>query len=334
MAFPAWRCGGARLAAVSLLMLGIGAGSCALAQSPGRTPASLIVPYPAGSSFDIVARRIQADLGSRLNRVVVVENLGGASGSLGAQRLLKADGETLAMLVASPNELTLPPLAMKSVRYKPEDFRMVAQLTSGVLAVMARPTYPANSLRELIEKARQPGAQPLSFASTGVGSIFHMVGVDFGRRLSLPVNHVPYKGGAPVMQDLMGGQVDITFLPLIPGYIEAAKAGKIKVLGILSAERHAALPEVPSVDDIAALRGFHYAMWTGLFVSSRLPKATAEAVGKAASAIVAAPAFRDWVAERGNSAGTPMDLEQAATYYRQESDRFSRLAHDIQLERE
>lgn len=334
MTSSAWRFGRARIAAVSLLILGAAPAGGALAQSPSRTPASLIVPYPAGSSFDIVARRIQSDLGTRLGRTVVVENLGGASGSLGAQRLLKADSETLTMLVASPNELTLPPLAMTSVRYKPEDFRMVALLTSGVLAVMARPNYPASSLRELAEKARQPGAQPLSFASTGVGSIFHMVGVDFGRRLGIPVNHVPYKGGAPAVQDVMGGQVDITFMPLIPAYIQAAKAGKIKVLGVLSADRHAALPEVPSVDDIAALRGFHYSMWTGLFVSARLPQTTAETIGKAANEIVGQAAFRDWVAERGNSPGTPMDLDQAASYYRQESGRFARLARDINLERE
>ncbi|MGO4325857.1 tripartite tricarboxylate transporter substrate binding protein [Cupriavidus sp. 2TAF22] len=327
-------CGGgrARIAAVALLMLGAAPAGGALAQ--GRTPASLIVPYPAGSSFDIVARRIQPDLGTRLGRTVVVENFGGASGSLGAQRLLKADSETLTMVVASPNELTLPPLAMTSVRYKPEDFRMVALLTSGVLAVMARPNYPANSLGELAGKARLPGAQPLSFASTGVGSIFHMVGVDFGRRLGIPVNHVPYKGGAPAVQDVMSGQVDITFMPLIPAYIQAAKAGKIKVLGVLSADRHAALPEVPSVDDIAALRGFHYSMWTGLFVSARLPRTTADAIGKAANDIVGQAAFRDWVAERGNLPGTAMDLDQAASYYRQESGRFARLARDINLERE
>lgn len=322
------------VATASLLGAGISIGTGVMAQAPTRTTASMIVPYPAGSAFDIVARRIQTDLGSSLGKTVIVENYGGASGSLGPQRLLNADGEMLTMIVASPNELTLPPLAMKSVRYKPEDFRMLAQLTSGVLAIIARPDYPADNLKELIEKAKQPGARPLSFASTGVGSVFHMVGVDFGRRLNIPVTHVPYKGGAPAIQDVMGGQIDVTFLPLIPGYIESAKAGKIKVLGMLSSERHTGMPHVPSVDDIPALRGFHYAMWTGLFVSSKLPKATADEISKAANRIVEQASFRAWVAERGNSAGTAMNLDQAATYYSQESSRFARLASDIKLERE
>ncbi|NUA30612.1 Bug family tripartite tricarboxylate transporter substrate binding protein [Cupriavidus basilensis] len=328
------RLGRTGLAAASLLIAGMWGGTGALAQSPARTTASMIVPYPAGSAFDMVARRIQSELGTRLGRTVIVENFGGASGSLGAQRLLNADAEMLTMLVASPNELTLPPLAMKSVRYKPDDFRMVAQLQTGVLAVIARPDYPVNSLKELVDKAKQPGARPLSFGSTGTGSLFHMVGIDFGRRLNIPVTHVPYKGGAPAMQDVMAGQIDVIFLPLIPSYIQAAKAGRIKVLGVLSADRHAGMPNVPSVDDIPALRGFHYAMWTGLFVSSKLPKATAEAVSKAANHIIDEPTFRDWVAEQGNSVGAVMDLEQSASYFGQESSRFARLASDIKLERE
>lgn len=309
-------------------------GASAQAQLPGRGVATIIVPYPAGSSFDIVARRIQPELGKRLAKTIIVENFGGASGSLGAQRLLNADPGTLTMLVGSPNELTLPPLTLQSVRYKPEDFRMVAQLSVGALAVMARPHYPANSLGELIDKARRPDAKPLSYASTGVGSVFHLAGADFANRLGIRTTHVPYKGGAPAIQDLMADQVDLTFLPLIPSYIQAAREGKIKVLGIMSAERHGALPDVPSVDVVPALKGFHYSMWTGLFVSSKVPKETASVIGKAANSIVGTAAYREWVGERGNSAGAVMDLDQSAQYFLAESGRFERLARDIKIDRE
>lgn len=278
----------------------------AQAQLPGRNVATIIVPYPAGSSFDIVARRIQPELGKSLGKTIIVENFGGASGSLGAQRLLNADAGTLTMLVGSPNELALPPMTLQSVRYKPEDFRMVAQLSAGVLAIMARPHFPANTLGELIEKAKRPDAKPLAYGSTGVGSVFHLAGADFAKRAGIRTTHVPYKGGAPAIQDLMADQVDLTFLPLIPSYIQAAKEGKIKVLGIMSADRHAGLPEVPSVDTVPALKGFHYTMWTGLFVSSKVPKEQADIVGKAANKIVATTAYREWVGERGNSAGAVM----------------------------
>lgn len=309
-------------------------GAAAQAQLPGRNLATIIVPYPAGSSFDIVARRIQPELGKSLAKTIIVENFGGASGSLGAQRLLNADPSTLTMLIGSPNELALPPLTLQSVRYKPEDFRMVAQLSIGALAIMARPHFPANNLSELIAKAKLPDAKPLSYASTGVGSVFHLAGADFAKRVGVRTTHVPYKGGAPAIQDVMADQIDVTFLPLIPSYIQAAKEGKIKVLAIMSAERHSGMPEVPSVDTVPALRGFHYSMWTGLFVSSKVPKETADVIGKAANKIVATPAYREWVGERGNSAGAVMDLDHSAQYFAAESDRFQRLAREIKIDRE
>lgn len=309
-------------------------GASAQSQLPGRNLATIIVPYPAGSSFDIVARRIQPELGKSLAKTIIVENFGGASGSLGAQRLLNADPGTLTMLIGSPNELALPPLTLQSVRYRPEDFRMVAQLSIGALAIMARPHFPANNLNDLIDKAKRPDAKPLAYASTGVGSVFHLAGADFAKRVGIRTTHVPYKGGAPAIQDLMADQVDVTFLPLIPSYIQAAKEGKIKVLGIMSAERHSGMPDVPSVDTVPALKGFHYSMWTGLFVSSKVPKETADFIGKATNKIVATPGYREWVGERGNSAGAVMDLEQSAQYFAAESGRFERLAREIKIDRE
>lgn len=306
----------------------------ALAQLPASPQASLIVPYPAGSAFDITARKIQPELGRALNKTVVVENFGGASGSIGAQRLLSADPGHLNMLLGSANELALPPLVLSGVKYKPEDFRLVAHLSTGVLAVMARPDLPAKSLEELIAAARRQGAAPVSIANVGLGSIFHIAAMDLAGKSNMAVTHVPYKGGAPAMQDLMGRQVDLTILPLIPPYIQAAREKKIRVLAILGPTRHGAVPEVPSVDEIPAVKGSHYSMWTGLFVPSRSPLPSAEVVGKAANAIVASPGFQAWVEERGNSAGAVMDLDQAAAFYRGDSERFQKIAGDIGLERQ
>lgn len=304
------------------------------AQLPPGQQATIVVPYPAGSAFDITARQLQAELGKNLNKTVIVENFGGASGSIGAQRVLSGDQKNLTMLIGSPNELALPPLTLSGVRYKPEDFRMLAHLTTGVLVVLARPDYPAKDLGELVTNAKRSGAKPVSIANVGLGSIFHVAGVDFSKRAGIPVTHVPYKGGAPIIQDLMGSQIDLTVLPLIPGYIQSAREGKIKVLAILGPTRHSAVPDVPTVDELPALKGLYYSMWTGLFIPSRLPLQTAEQIGNAANPIVASPGFRHWVEERGNSVGTVMDLEQAATFFRTESERFKKLAGEIGLERE
>lgn len=238
------------------------------------------------------------------------------------------------MLLASSNELALPPLMLSGVKYKPEDFRLVAHMTTGVLAIMARSDFPASNIGELIVAGRQPGAKPISIANVGLGSIFHVAAADFGKRTGVQVTHVPYKGGAPIMQDLMGRQVDMTILPLIPAYTQAALDKKIKVLAILDPKRHSALPDVVSVDEVSGLQGLHYSMWTGLFVSAKVPVAAAEIVGKAANAIVGSPAFRGWVEGRGNSTGTVMELDAAAQFYKRESDRFQKIASDIGLERQ
>lgn len=314
----------------ALLAFTGGAWGQALPQ-PGGT---LIVPYPAGSAFDITGRRLQAELEKSLGRNIIVENVAGASGSLGAQKLLNADPSRLSLLIASPNELALPPLTLASVRYKPADFRMLAHLSTGALALMTRPDFPGRTLQELVDHARRPGSKPLTYASTGTGSLFHIVGAEFGRRIGAPVTHVPYRGGAPIMQDLIGGQVDITFLPLIPSYIQMAKAGSIKVLGVLAPNRNAAMPDVPPVEALPALRGFHHAMWTGLFVAASADRDLAAKVANAANELVASRAFRDWVAERGNSAGNVLSLEQAAAFFDREARRFEQLALEAGLQKE
>lgn len=294
---------------------------------------SLIVPYPAGNAFDIVARRMQGELGEKLDATIVVENVSGASGSMAAARVVNTPPKNLILLTASPNELTLPPLFITSAHYKPDDFHMIAQLTSGAFALIARPDYPADSIEDFISDARKPGRKPITYGSTGVGSIFHMVGADFGNRLGVPVSHIPYRGGAPIIQDLMGSQVDITFLPVTPSTLQMVRAGKLKILTILAKQPNPVLPDIRTVDAVPELKGMYYALWTGLFVPASTPKAIAEQINVAASEIVGSKAFRDWVAERGNDAGELMNLQQAAAFYKAESARFTELAQRINLSR-
>lgn len=299
-----------------------------------RDTRSLIVPYPPGSSFDLVARQIQTDLGKSLGKTLIVENISGAGGSIGAQRLLAMDPNSVPLLIASPNELALPPLALKGVLYKPKDFRLVSHLTTGAVAMLVRPDFPGKDINELIERAKRPGSKPLSYGSTGNGSVFHLIGADFSKRLGVEMTHVPYRGGAPAVQDLISGIIDMTFLPMTPGYIQMAETGKLRVFAILAPDRSTALPNVPSTSEVPQLKGFYYTMWTGLFVPTKLPAGIAADIGKAANGIVGSPAFRDWVASRGNSAGAVLPLDQAAVFFQNESARFEKIAKDIKIEQE
>ncbi|AHG64568.1 Bug family tripartite tricarboxylate transporter substrate binding protein [Advenella mimigardefordensis] len=315
----------------SMVLMACMANTSVQAQSAVAGVHSLIVPYPAGNAFDIVARRIQGELGEKLGTTIVVENVSGASGSMAATRVLNTPSKNLILLAASPNELTLPPLIITSAHYKPDDFRMIAQMTSGAFALITRPDYPADSIDAFIRDARKPGHKPITYGSTGVGSIFHMVGADFGKRLGIPVSHIPYRGGAPIIQDLMGSQVDMTFLPVTPSTLQMERAGKLKILTILAERPNPMLPKVPTIDVVPELKGMHYALWTGLFVPASTPQVVAEKINAATSEIVASKDFREWVAERGNDAGQVMNLQEAAAFYTAESTRFTDLARRINL---
>lgn len=307
----------------------------AFANTDPSSVVTLIVPYATGGGFDVGARRIQPELAKGLEKTVIVENVTGASGSIAAQRVLNADPSRLTILVGSPGEVVLPPLTLHTVRYKPQDFRLVAMLSTGTFVLLARPDLPAKNLQELIEKAKRAGDKPLTYGSAGTGSIYHMIGAEFGKRLGVPTTHVPYRGISPLLQDMMSGLIDIAFQPMTPSIVQLAQSGKIKVLAVLAHNRIPALPEAPSADEIPQLKDFHhYTIWSGLFVPSSFPKDVAAKIGKAANNVVATKAYRDWVAERGSSAGEVMTLEQAATFYERETKRFEDLARDINLIKE
>lgn len=172
------------------------------------------------------------------------------------------------------------------------------------------------------------------YGSLGTGTVFHLVGANFARRMELKIIHVAYKGGVAAVQDVVGNQIDMIFLLLTPSYIQMAEVGRLKVLGMLSPERNPAMPQVPAVDEIPQLRGFQYSMWAGLFVPARLPLEKAAAIGKATHEIVSAPNFRACVEERGTTAGTTKNLDEAAAYFERESQRFEKIAADVKIERE
>jgi tripartite-type tricarboxylate transporter receptor subunit TctC len=306
--------------------------SGATAQSAG-SPISMIVPYPPGSVLDTVARRMQTEFEKKLKRTLLVENISGASGSIGAQRMLSSDPGTT-LLMGTPNESNLAPLALKGVRYQPQDFRLISHVSTAPLVLMVRPDFPGKDVRDLIDYAKKPGTRPLSYASTGNGSLFHLAGADFARRLGVQMTHVPYRGGAPAVQDLIGGNVDMLFFTLTPSYVQMAETGKIKVLGVLAPDRSTALPNAPAFSEIPELKGMYFTMWIGLFTSAKAPIEKVAEISKAASEIVGSAPFRTWLTQRGSSPGTPMTLQEASAFFQKESVRFETIARETQLQRE
>ena len=187
-------------------------GTAALAQAWPTKPVNLMVPYPAGGPSDAIARIMNTPLGKELGQQVLVENLGGVAGALAAQKVLSAPADGQYIFQGSPNEVILSPLANAAVKLKAEDFRLVHPVADAVMVFVTRKDLPVSSVDELIALARKSADKPLTYGSVGIGSLYHLILEQAQAQTRVQLNHVPYKGNAPLLQDIAGGQVDFAVL--------------------------------------------------------------------------------------------------------------------------
>lgn len=306
----------------------------ALAQTYPSKPVNLMVPYPAGGVSDTIARIVEKPLGKALGQLVIIENLGGVSGALGAQKVLGAPADGYQLFQGSPNELILAPLAISAVKYKSDSFRLVQMISVGQLAVYTRPDLPAKTMDELIDYARKEAAagRPLTYASVGPGSFYHLMGAQLSKVTGIPMTHVPYKGGAPANQDLIGGRVDIFITVWAKTYQQLAETGKIKVLALLNSERRKGLEQYPAITETKALKDFTFNLWTGYFVEKDTPEPVVETLHKALNQALAEPSVHDGIVTLGSQPAKPLSLQEAARFYVDETVRFRAIAKGIQLE--
>jgi tripartite-type tricarboxylate transporter receptor subunit TctC len=259
-----------RASAVAIASIGIVAGlSCAQAQGwqPSR-PITMVVPFPPGPALDLVARLVAKKIEGPLGQTIVIENRTGANGTIGAAAVARAkpDGETLLAATAGTHVTAVH--LMKSLPYDPiKDFTPIVAAVEPVTCLAVHPSLPVNSVPELIAYAKQHPNQ-LSFGSSGVGSVFHLMGELFNETAGVKINHVPYRGVAPAMQDLIGGHIPMVFIS-VANADAAAKAGQVKILAVLEPAR-AKLPDVPSMSEI--IPAFRKpSSWFGFFGPPRLP---------------------------------------------------------------
>jgi tripartite-type tricarboxylate transporter receptor subunit TctC len=306
----------------------------AQAQSFPAKPVTLMVPYPAGGLSDVIARTINTSLAKHLGQPVMVENLGGASGGIAAQKVLSAPADGYYIFQGSPNELILAPLSNAAIKYKSEDFRLVQMISINPMAMFARKDLPANNGDELIDYARKAAAEgkPLTYASVGPGSMYHLLGEHMSKLTGLPMTHVPYKGGAPAQQDLMGGLVDIFISPFGKGQVALVDDGKIKVVGVLSAERQELLKKAPSLNDSKALKGFVFDTWSGYFVHKDTPEPIVQALHKALSEVANDPAIRSSLEAQAMVVPRPQALPALTKVYSDNTARYRGIAKAMNLQ--
>jgi tripartite-type tricarboxylate transporter receptor subunit TctC len=306
--------------------------TAAAAQSYPGKPVSLMVPYPAGGPSDAIARIFNTALGKELGQPVLVENLGGVSGALAAQKVLAAPADGYYIFQGSPNEVILSPLANAAVKLKTEDFRLVHPVADAVMVFVARKDLPVNSVDELIALAARSADKPLTYGSVGMGSLYHLILENVQTLTGTRLAHVPYKGNAPLLQDIAGGQVDFAVLVYSAGMGALAEQGRLKVIGQLGAQRSELLKDVPTAAESKALKNFAYKIWTGFMVPRSTPDDVVNRLHAAIGKTLQDPAVRSQLAAQTQLASAPMSLAESARFFEAETARYRTIAKQINLQ--
>jgi len=289
----------------------------ALAQAWPSKPIRLVVTYPAGGGADLMARLVAPKMGEVLGQPVVVENKGGASGQIGAGEVARAapDGYTLMLDALS---YAVNPSLFPNLPYDPaKAFTPIAVLALFPNVLVAAPNFAAKDVKEVVAMAKaKPGS--IAFASSGNGSAQHLAGELFRQRAGIDITHVPYKGGGPALNDVLGGQVPIFFANMASG-LPHVKSGKLRALAITGAKRSAALPDAPTMAE-AGVPGYEIYEWNAIFAPAGTPAPVIAKLADAIAKAVSSSEFKERVAALGG---------ELAGYGPAEADRFVRAQTEL-----
>ena len=284
-------------------------------------PVRLISPYPPGSSADVTSRLFAPKLTETLGQQFIVDNRPGASGNIGAEAVARAAPDGYTLLTAPASQASSVSLFKHLTFDIARDFEPISMLTNSWHVLAVKPALPVKSVKELIALARARPGQ-LTYASTGTGGSNHLTMELFRLQAGIDLVHVPYKGSSSAIPDLIGGQVDMMFGSSI-SVLPHVRSGRLRGLGITSAQRSPAFPELPTISE-SGLPGFEAGGWSALLAPARTPRAIVARLNAAVSSIVRLPEVIDRLAAQGAVplGGTP---EHAAAFIRSEVVKWSKV---------
>ena len=273
-----------------LAALQLCAATGAAAQDPSDRILRIVVPFATGGPTDVLARVLAPILAGSMKRTVIVDNKAGATGAIGAAFVARApaDGDTLllgtsSIMAASPN------LSAKLPYHPLQDFAPLSMVAKIESVLVVHPGVPAKTVRELIDYAKaNPGK--LSYASSGVGSTYHLAGELFASLTGTQLTHVPYKGAAPAIQDVLAGHVHLMF-DNVSSAIPNIQAGRLRALGVASLKRYPGLPDLPTIAE-AGVPGYETTVWLAFFAPAKTPPAVLQKLTAEVQAAVASPVYR------------------------------------------
>lgn len=273
------------LAATAAVLLASAPANAQDASYPTR-PIKIIVCLPAGGGVDTVTRIIADGLGKRIGQAVVVENVGGQSGNLGTGQVFNAEPDGYTLLGSQPAPITVAPLLFKSLPYDPAKLEPVALMSAIANTVLVRKDFPANTIQEFIAYVKA-NPNKVNYASQGNGTTSHLTGVMFDMMVGTKMNHVPYRGTAPALNDLIGGHVDVFFNELATS-VELAKGGKAKLLAVTTDKRIAELPNIPTMEEVG-YKGFISDTWNAISAPPKTPTAIVAKLNAAVNEVLKSP---------------------------------------------
>ena len=324
--------GGYALRLVHALALGAMAatglmGAPAFAQAWPARPISLIVPFPAGGTTDVLARAVGLELSKSLGQPVVVESRPGAGATLGADFVAKSKPDGYTLLMGAVHH-TIATSVYKKLPYDfQKDFAPVSTVALVPNVLVVNPAVPAKNVKELLALAKaEPGK--LTYGSNGNGTGQHLIGAQFESMGGVQMLHVPYKGSGPLTTDLLGGQITMSFDTITP-VLPHIKAGKLRALAVTTNKRSAALPDVPTLDE-TGLKGFNLGTWFGVLAPAATPRDIVARLSTELARIVNSPEFRKKMDDIGAEpvGNTP---EQMARQIAEDTERFARLVKDAKV---
>jgi len=300
----------------------------AQAQDYPAKPITLVVGYPPGGSTDLMGRLVGAELSTRLGQPVVIENLGGAGGTIGAQKVASAAPDGYTLLVGANNELAIAKLVTKTVKYDPASFTPIGLIGSQPMVLVAATSTGvknASDFTQLVKK--NPGK--FSYGSSGVGTALHLAGEMVKEQAGLFMTHIPYRGVAPLTNDLVGNNLEFGVFVLSSG-LPHIKTGKVIALGTTEAKRSPATPDIPALAESPQFKNVDIGVWFALMAPANLPKPVHDKLRKALTDALQSPEFRKKLEATGSVVASPtVDTDK---YIASEIDKYRKIVQFAKIE--
>ena len=319
------------IAAVAAVLAAFGAAISAFAQTYPTRPVTLVDTFPPGGSTGIITRIIADKLSEPLGQRIVVDNRGGAGGTVAAGQIAKSAPDGYTIMLGFTGTLAIAPSLYPNAGYDPrKDFAPIGMIATAPNSLVVHPSFPVHSVAELIAYAKgNPGK--VNFGSAGIGTVGHVAGELFASMAGIKLVHIPYRGTGPALTDLLGGHIPMTFSP-IPATFENAKSGKLRMLAVTSLKRSSVLPDVPTIAE-QGLPGFEAVLRYGLVAPAGTPRPIIDRLNRELRTVLATEEMRKRLAIEG-AEPLPSTPEDYAADIDREETKWSKLVHALGLKGE